>query len=53
MKRTTNDEDKVWVTVMRNVNLGNYENYKVEAGYSRTIKTDENPIGLLREMGAE
>ena len=49
----TNDEDKVWVTVMRNVNLGNYESYKVEAGYSRTIKTDENPMELLREMEAE
>ena len=49
----TNDGDKVWVTVMRNVNLGNYESYKVEAGYSRTIKTDENPMELLREMEAE
>jgi hypothetical protein len=48
-----NDGDKVWVTITRNVNLGNFENYKLEAGYSRTIKHGEVPMDLMREMEAE
>ena len=48
-----NDGDKVWVTISRNVNLGNYESYKLDAGFSRTIKTDENPMDLIIEMEAE
>jgi len=48
-----NDGDKVWVTISRNVNLGNYESYKLDAGFSRTIKTGENPMDLIIEMEAE
>ena len=50
---TVNDGDKVWVTISRNVNLGNYETYKIEAGYSKTIPTGEDPMELIREMEAE
>ena len=48
-----NDGDKVWVTISRNVNLGNYESYKLDAGFSRTIKIGENPMELIAEMEAE
>ena len=48
-----NDGDKVWVTISRNVNLGNYESYKLDAGFSRTIKTGENQMDLIIEMEAE
>jgi hypothetical protein len=48
-----NDGDKVWITISRNVNLGNYESYKLDAGFSRTIKTGEDPMELLAEAEAE
>ena len=48
-----NDADKVWVTISRDVNLGNYESYKLDAGFSRTIKTGENPMELISEMESE
>lgn len=39
-------EDKVWVTVGGTINLGNYENVKIDMGQSRTIGPDENPDEL-------
>lgn len=41
-----NDEDKVWVTISRTINLGNYENIKIDAGMSRTIGIND-PQDLL------
>ncbi len=49
---STND-DKAWITISRNINLGNYESYKIEAGFNRTIQIGENPIDLLIEMETE
>jgi hypothetical protein len=43
-------ENKVWVTFSYNVNLGNYENIKIESGYSQTVKENEDPLNLLEEM---
>lgn len=37
MSIETNSEDKVWVTLSRTINLGNYENIKIDAGISQTI----------------
>lgn len=48
-----NDGDKVWITISRNVNLGNYESYKLDAGFSRTIQDGEDPMELLAEAEAE
>lgn len=42
-------EDKVWLTVSRTVNLGNYESFKIDAGYSQTIG-EESPILMLKRM---
>lgn len=50
---SVNDGDKVWVTVTRVANLGNFESYKIEAGYSKTIQAGDNPMELMREMEAE
>ena len=43
-------DDKCWVTVSYNANLGNYENIKIEAGYSQTLPPNRSPIDLLEEM---
>lgn len=47
---TTNDNDKVWVTITRTVNTGNYENIKIEAGYSKTYSDKDDPIEIMDEM---
>jgi divalent metal cation (Fe/Co/Zn/Cd) transporter len=48
-----NEEDKVWVTMVRTINLGNFNNIKYEVGYSKTIKKGEDPIKLIEEMEDE
>jgi hypothetical protein len=47
------EDNKVWITISRNVNLGNYENYKLEAGYSLTLQSGEDPMGLIADMEAQ
>lgn len=42
-----NEEQKIWVTISETINLGNYENVKVEAGFSREYSKKENPIKLI------
>jgi hypothetical protein len=49
-------DDKVWVTVSRTINLGNYENIKVEAGMSQTLLPTEDPqivLGMVCEQVAQ
>lgn len=48
-KKVRNDEDKIWVTITRKVNLGNYESAEIQAGYSQTIKEGEDPLELIKE----
>ena len=43
-------DNKCWVTISYNVNLGDYENVKIETGYSQTIPFNRTPIDLLEEM---
>ena len=43
-------DNKCWVTISYNVNLGDYENVKIEAGYSQTIPFNRTPMDLLEEM---
>lgn len=51
MERTKrNDDDKVWVTISSTINLGNYENFKIEAGKSLTIKKNNNPNELIDDI---
>jgi len=45
-----NDEDKAWVTLSQVVNLGNFENIRIEVGYSKTIKSGEELIDIVREI---
>jgi hypothetical protein len=42
-----NDGDKIWITVSKTMNLGQYENIKIEGGFSQTIKHGEDPIELI------
>lgn len=55
-QRTTKNEDalvtdnKTWVTVAYNCNLGHYESYRIEAGYSQSLKDGDNPIQVIRDM---
>lgn len=44
------EPDKVWVTVSATFNLGNYENVKIDSGYSRTLKSKDDPAELREEM---
>ncbi len=48
-----NEEDKVWVTISRNIQLEDYENYKLEAGYSRTKKEGDDAMNLIEEAELE
>lgn len=45
-----NDGDKVWVTIARNVNLGDYETYRMEAGFSQTIKQGGKPMEMIEDI---
>lgn len=46
------DENKVWCTISHTVNLGNFESYKFEAGYSQTLEGDD-PIAMLEDIQEE
>jgi hypothetical protein len=43
-------DNKCWVTISYNVNLGDYENVKIETGYSQTIPFNRTPLEILEEM---
>jgi hypothetical protein len=45
-----NEEDKVWITISRTINLGNYESIKIDAGMSQTIQKGFDPDELLLEV---
>lgn len=47
------DPDKIWVTISRTINMGNYENYKLELGESRTVLPDETPSKLRMEISKQ
>lgn len=50
------NQDKVWVSVERTVNLGNYQNVKIAAGVSKTIQPSDDArmeaVALLDEFEA-
>ena len=48
-----NKEDKVWVTLEKTINLGNYESVKVIVGQSRTIQPKDDPEKLLTDVCEE
>lgn len=45
-----NEEDKVWVTISRTINLGNYENIKIDAGMSQTLLEKEDRKAVLEDV---
>ena len=51
MERTIrNENDKVWVTIGPTINLGNFENIKIDVGRSRTIKKNDDPNELIEAI---
>lgn len=48
-----NEDDKVWCTVTRTINLGNYESVKVEAGMSKTVHPNDTPMDVLDSISDE
>jgi len=40
-------EQKVWISLSETISTGDYENVKIEAGYSKLYKDSENPIKLI------
>ena len=49
-RQIQNSDDKVWVTISRTINLGNYENIKIDAGLSETRKPKEDPMDTIDEI---
>lgn len=47
------EPDKVWVTISRTINTGDFESYKLEIGESRTILPDEVPSKLRMELAKQ
>lgn len=45
-----NNPDKVWCTVERTVNLGNYENVKIQLGEAKTIGPGDKPEKLRDKL---
>jgi hypothetical protein len=46
----SNEIDKVWGSANATVNLGNYENVKIEVGYSRSLREDEDAKTIRNEI---
>jgi hypothetical protein len=44
------EDDRVWASVSGTVNLGNYENIKIEMGQSRTVRPGEDPDKLANDL---
>jgi formiminotetrahydrofolate cyclodeaminase len=42
--------DKVWVSIEGTINLGNYENIKINLGYSRSISEKEIASEIRQEI---
>lgn len=42
-------EQKVWIGLSETISTGDYENIKIEAGYSKIYKDSENPVKLIEE----
>lgn len=40
-------EQKIWVSSSETINTGEYENVKIEAGYSQMYE-DEDPVKLIK-----
>lgn len=48
-----NDLDKVWVTAHTTINLGNYENVKIEMGESHSIHPEKDTKEYRSEVRNE
>lgn len=46
-----NEQNKVWVSLERSVNLGDYYAYvKVQAGETRIVEEGKDPVNLRQEI---
>ena len=43
------EKDRFWVSVFYTANLGNYENVKIEAGFSQSFEEGEAPLEYIEE----
>lgn len=46
----SNEIDKVWGSANATINLGNYENVKIETGYSRSLREGEDAETVRNEI---
>jgi len=42
-------EQKVWVNISETISTGDYENVKIEAGFSRIYGSESSPIKLIED----
>ena len=47
------ENNKIWCTISHTVNLGNFESYKFEAGYSQSLTDSEAPLDELEKIQNE
>jgi hypothetical protein len=45
-----NDEDKAWATLSTTINLGDFENIKIEVGYSKTVGTGKKHLDVVKQI---
>jgi len=44
-----NEEQKVWVNLSETISTGNYENVKIEVGYSKNYSGKDDPVQLVND----
>ena len=42
-----NKKQKIWINLSETINTGEYQNVKIEAGFSRVYTDKENPVELI------
>lgn len=42
-------EQKVWISTSETINTGEYENVKIEAGYSKVYSDDDDPVKMIKD----
>lgn len=42
-------EQKVWIGLSETISTGDYENVKIEAGYSKLYSNEDNPTKMIKD----
>ncbi len=53
MSEGSGDKNKVWISVGRTINTGNYESIRVDAGYGKILDEGQSATEGFKEVEAE